>query len=60
MEHAIIQVNSPYELKQQLLKMKNNHSLIKEYQTRTKNAILQNTWHARAQNMKDKFEEICK
>ena len=59
MEKAIIQVNSPLELKQKLLYLKKNPNEIADYQQATKTAIAKNTWHARAKIMINKFEEIC-
>lgn len=59
MEKAIIQVNSPSELKQQLLYLKDNPSIIKKYQKESEIAIAKNTWHTRAQTMKNKFKEFC-
>ena len=39
--------------------LENKPEIIKSYQKKIKNAIIQNTWHDRAKIMKNKFKEIC-
>ena len=57
-EQAIIQVKSPLDLKKKLKYLGENPDIIKSYQKKIKNAIIQNTWHDRAKIMKYKFEEV--
>ena len=56
---AIIQVESPLDLKQKLKYLENKPEIIKSYQEKITTAIIQNTWHDRATIMKNKFKEIC-
>jgi len=59
MTDAIIQVDSPKELKEKLQLLKLNPKAISNYLEKSKLAIQTNTWHDRAQKMHKKFQEVC-
>ena len=59
MTDAIIQVDSPKELKEKLKLLKSNPETISSYLNKSKLAIQKNTWHNRAQKMYKKFQEVC-
>ena len=59
MQDAIIEVESPKELREKLIYLKNNPNVLKQYKEKTKDVICKNTWHDRAKIMKNKFKEIC-
>lgn len=58
MEDAILQVNSPFELKEKIRLLNKDEKLLKSFQTKSQQVIQQNTWHDRAQQIKEKFEEF--
>ena len=58
MEDAILQVNSPFELKEQIGLLNKDEKLLKSFQTKSQQVIQQNTWHDRAQQIIEKFEEF--
>ena len=58
MEDAILQVNSPFELKEKIRLLNKDEKLLKSFQTKSQQVIQQNTWHDRAQQIIEKFEEI--
>jgi glycosyltransferase involved in cell wall biosynthesis len=58
MEDAILQVNSPFELKEQIWLLNKDENLLKSFQTKSQQVIQKNTWHDRAQQIKEKFEEF--
>jgi len=58
MEDAILQVNSPFELKEQIWLLNKDEKLLKSFQTKSQQVIQQNTWHDRARQIKEKFEEF--
>ena len=59
MENIIIEVNSAYELKNEIEKLKHDKCRLEYFQKKSRQAILHNTWHDRAKIMKFKFEEFC-
>ena len=59
MTDAIIQVDSPKELKEKLKLLTSNPEVISSYLEKSKLAIQKNTWHDRAQEMYKKFQEVC-
>ena len=59
MTDAIMQVDSPKELKEKLKLLKSNPEVISSYLEKSKLAIQKNTWHDRAQTMYKKFQEVC-
>ena len=59
MKDAIIQVDSPKNLKEKLKLLKSNPEAISSYLDKSKLAIQKNTWHDRAQAMYNKFQEVC-
>ena len=59
MTDAIIQVDSPKELKEKLKLLKSNPETISSYLDKSKLAIQKNTWQIRAQKMYKKFQEVC-
>ncbi len=59
LKRAIIQIDSPKELKEKLQLLHADKKLLKEYQEKSISAIQHNTWHDRARQLKEKFEEIC-
>ena len=58
MEDAILQVNSPFELKEKIRLLNKDEKLLKSFQTKSQQVIQKNTWHDRAQQIKEKFEEF--
>jgi glycosyltransferase involved in cell wall biosynthesis len=58
MEDAILQVNSPFELKEKIRLLNKDEKLLRSFQTKSQQVIQQNTWHDRAQQIIEKFEEI--
>ena len=58
MEDAILQVNSPFELKEKIRLLNKDEKLLKSFQTKSQQVIQQNTWHDRAQQIIEKFEEF--
>lgn len=58
MEDAILQVTSPLELKEKIRYLNKDKKLLKSFQTNSQQVIQQNTWHDRAQQIKEKFEEF--
>ncbi len=58
LEDAIIQVNSPKDLKKKLQYLKNNLSALKQYQKISKKSITNNTWTHRVKEIKEKFNEV--
>ena len=58
MEDAILQVNSPFELKEKIRLLNKDEKLLKSFQAKSQQVIQQNTWHDRAQQIKEKFEEF--
>ena len=58
LEDAIIQVDSPKELKENLIKLKSNPEIVKEYIGKSKAIIQKNTWHERAGLFIEKFHEF--
>ena len=58
MEDAILQVNSPFELKEKIRLLNKNKKILKSFQTKSQQVIQQNTWHDRARQIKEKFEEF--
>ena len=59
LEDSIIQIDSPKELKRMLSTLEGNQDIIKNYQEKSSEAILNNTWDNRAFIFLDKFEEVC-
>lgn len=59
MQDAIIQVNTPFDLKNKLKLLKNDSSLIEKYLERSKKAIQKNTWDNRAKEINKKIISIC-
>ena len=59
MKDAIIEVESPKELREKLIYLQNNPEVLKQYKEKTKDVISNNTWHDRAKIIKNKFKEIC-
>ena len=59
MRDAIIQIDSPRELKEKLVFLKSNPKILTKYLTISKVAIQNNTWHDRAIEMQQKFQEVC-
>jgi len=59
MTGAIIQVDSPSELKEKLKLLKSKPKILTEYIENSKVAIRNNTWHERAFEMQKKFQEVC-
>ena len=58
MRDAYIEVNTPEELATKLNELKNNSSIIKKYQEKSKSVILNNSWDKRADIFIEKFREI--
>ena len=58
MHDAIIQINSPRELKNVLNQLVNNIDLINEFIEKSKIVINNNTWHNRAEKIIEKFYYI--
>jgi len=58
MEDAILQVNSPFELKEKIRLLNKDEKLLRSFQTKSQQVIQQNTWHDRAQQIIEKFEEF--
>ena len=58
MEDAIIEVESPKDLKEKLIYLKNNPESLKQYKAKIKDVINKNTWLERTESIKSKFEEI--
>ena len=58
MEDAILQVDSPFELKEKIRLLNKDEKLLKSFQTKSQQVIQQNTWHDRARQIKEKFEEF--
>ena len=58
-QDAIIQIDSPIELKQKLLEFKTNKKNLENYQEKSLLAIEHNTWENRAKLFINKFQEIC-
>ena len=58
MEDAILQVNSPFELKEKIRLLNKDKKLLKSFQTKSQQVIQQNTWHDRARQIKEIFEEF--
>jgi len=58
MEEALIQVNSPQQMRNVLLALKNNPEDVKDYQQRGMDAMVENRWDARVAQMVDKFSEL--
>ena len=58
MEDAILQVNSPFELKEKIRLLNKDEKLLKSFQTKSQQVIQKNTWHDRARQIKEKFEEF--
>tara|TARA_B100000315_G_scaffold231887_1_gene243619 strand:+ start:59 stop:949 length:891 start_codon:yes stop_codon:yes gene_type:complete len=58
MTDAIIQVDSPKEMKERLKLLKSNPEVINNYLEKSKLAIQQNTWNNRAEEMFNKFHEV--
>ncbi len=58
MEDAILQVTSPFDLKEKIRYLNKDKKLLKSFQTKSQQVIQQNTWHDRAQQIKEKFEEF--
>jgi len=58
MEDAIIQVESPDQLRDALMDLQNNPLKIHEYQKRSLHVIMLNTWESRALQFVKKFNEI--
>ena len=58
MEDAILQVNSPFELKEKIRLLNKDEKLLKSFQTKSQQVIQENTWHDRARQIKEKFEEF--
>jgi|TARA_B110000116_G_scaffold104943_1_gene91426 hypothetical protein len=58
MEDAILQVNSPFELKEKIRLLNKDEKLLKSFQTKSQQVIQKNTWHDRAQQIKEKFKEF--
>ena len=58
MEDAILQVDSPFELKEKIRLLNKDEKLLRSFQTKSQQVIQQNTWHDRAQQIIEKFEEI--
>jgi glycosyltransferase involved in cell wall biosynthesis len=59
MEDAILQVNSPFELKEKIQLLYRDERLLRSFQQKSQQAIQHNTWHDRAQIMNQKFQEVC-
>ena len=59
MSASIIQIDSPRQLKEKLKLLKSNPEIISSYLEKSKLAIQNNTWHDRAQEMCEKFREVC-
>ena len=58
MEDAILQVDSPFELKEKIRLLNKDEKLLKSFQTKSQQVIQQNTWHDRARQIKEKFEDF--
>ena len=58
MTEAIIQVDSPRELKEKLKLLRSNKEVVNSLLEKSKVAIQKNTWHDRAQEMNKKFQEV--
>ena len=58
MTDAIIQVDSPRELKEKLQLLKSNPEIMNSFLEKSKLAIQKNTWYNRAQTMYKKFQEV--
>lgn len=58
MQDALIQVGSAREMKEQLLKLKNDPARIALYQENARQAMLTNSWDSRATLMLEKFAEL--
>tara|TARA_A100001015_G_scaffold290469_1_gene363511 strand:- start:5827 stop:6741 length:915 start_codon:yes stop_codon:yes gene_type:complete len=58
LKDAIIQVSSPKELKDVLLELNNNSTLLNEYRDRSLKAIQLNTWDQRAKQIVNVFEKV--
>ena len=58
MSDAIIQVDSPSELKEKLELLNKNLEFANDYLEKSKSAIQKNTWHERANSFIDKFNEF--
>ncbi len=59
MENALIQVESPQHMRKTLLELKQNPQRITEYQQRGMQAMVNNRWDARAEQMLEKFHELA-
>ncbi|MDP7027980.1 MAG: hypothetical protein QF380_06205 [Candidatus Marinimicrobia bacterium] len=60
MDDGILQVSSPFELRDKIRLLKFDVDLLNFYQQKSQEAIILNTWHNRANQLKKKFEELLK
>lgn len=58
MEHAVIQVDSAQEMKEQLLLLKDDPERIAQYQKNGQQAMLANRWDTRAEQILEKFSQL--
>jgi len=58
MENALIQVDSPEQMRDALLALKDNPARIAQYQQNGQQAMVNNRWDARAAQILDKFSEL--
>ena len=58
MEEALIQVNSPQQMRSVLLSLKNDPEDVKDYQKRGMDAMVGNRWDARVAQMVEKFSAL--
>ena len=58
MEDALIQVNSPQQMRRVLLSLKNDPEDVKDYQKRGMDAMVWNRWDARVAQMVEKFSAL--
>ena len=57
MEDAIIQIDSPQGLKEELEKLRSNPDIVKKYIGKSKSVVQKNTWHDRTILFLAKFKE---
>ena len=57
MEDAIIQIDSPQGLKEELEKLRSNPDIVKKYIEKSKSVVQKNTWHDRTNLFLAKFKE---
>ena len=57
MEDAIIQIDSPQGLKEELEKLRSNPDIVKKYIGKSKSVVQKNTWHDRTNLFLAKFKE---